>query len=170
MYKKRLVPVESPHIPLSQMEIFLEISAVMGIIFSLLILYRSWSMVPAIVPTHFGISGVPDAWGGKSSLFLLPAISTLIYLMMTILGRFPRIYNYPVTITETNYVVQYYLARCLLVWIKTEMIWLFGWLNWLTVQTSLGHQSGLGWTALPIILSVTIITMVFYFQQAFQAR
>lgn len=170
MFKKRYVPDQQPYIPLSQMEIFLEIAAIMGMIFSLLILARTWSMLPEVVPTHFGISGAPDAWGDKSSLLLLPAISILLYLTMTILGRFPGIYNYPVTITESNYVIQYYLARSLLAWIKAEIVWLFVWLNWLTIQTSLGHIAGLGWVAMPIILIITFVTIVVYFQQAWQSR
>jgi uncharacterized membrane protein len=170
MLKKRFVPEQKPYIPLSQMEIFLEIAAAMGLVFGLIILARSWNMLPDIVPTHFGISGAPDAWGAKTSLLLLPGIGILIYLSITILGRFPGLYNYPVTITETNYMIQYYLARSLMAWLKTEIIWLFLWLNWLTIQTSLGHATGLGWAAMPIILIVTIVTIVVYFQQAFQAR
>lgn len=170
MLQKRFVPDQKPSIPLSQMELFLEIAAAMGILFSLTILIRSWNMLPDIVPTHFGISGTPDAWGGKNSLLLLPAVSGGLYLLLTILGRFPGIYNYPVTITETNYLIQYYLARSLLAWIKTEIIWMFVWLNWLTIQTALGNQAGLGWAAMPVILIVITVTIVAYFQQAFQAR
>jgi uncharacterized membrane protein len=35
----------------------------------------NWSDLPARVPRHFGISGLPDGWGAKTGLWLAPAIA-----------------------------------------------------------------------------------------------
>lgn len=49
--------------------------------FALLAWY--WSQIPDSVPTHWGVSGEPDAWSDKgASLFLLPLISIGVYLLM----------------------------------------------------------------------------------------
>jgi uncharacterized membrane protein len=156
--------------PLSQMEIFLELTALLGIIFNLLIIWKWWPQVPTIVPTHFGPAGIADAWGSKESLFLLPAVAVGLYLLMTVLARFPNLYNYPWRITEQNSVIQYYLARALLAWLKTEIIWMFAWINYQTIQTALGKAAGLGLILVPITMLVIFGTVVIYFNQAYQAR
>jgi len=47
--------------------------------------------LPDRIPTHFGPSGRPDAWGGRDSVYLGPTImglvSMLVYALMTNLGR-----------------------------------------------------------------------------------
>jgi hypothetical protein len=42
---------------------------------------RAYPRLPLRVPTHFGFSGRPDAWGRKETIFLLPAVSLGIYLL-----------------------------------------------------------------------------------------
>lgn len=37
--------------------------------------------LPARVPSHFGSSGAPDAWGGKGSVLVLPLVQTAVYLV-----------------------------------------------------------------------------------------
>lgn len=42
-----------------------------------------WGQIPDSVPTHWGMSGEPDAWSDKgASLFLLPILSIGVYLLM----------------------------------------------------------------------------------------
>src|SRR5579863_833739 len=59
--------------------------------------------LPDRIPTHFDISGQPNAWGSPQFLWLLPVVGTGLYLLMTALAsiRFRR-YNLPVRVTETN--------------------------------------------------------------------
>lgn len=48
-----------------------------------------WKDLPGQVPTHFGISGKPDDWSGRSALLLLPtAIPLFIYLLTLVLPAF----------------------------------------------------------------------------------
>ena len=41
-----------------------------------------WDQLPEIVPTHFGISGQPDAYGPKWTLIILSAVSVGIYFLL----------------------------------------------------------------------------------------
>lgn len=47
--------------------------------------------LPERIPTHFGPSGRPDAWGGRESIFLGPSIMGIVsiftYVLLTNLGR-----------------------------------------------------------------------------------
>lgn len=39
-----------------------------------------WRKLPPQVPHHFGFDGEPDAWGSRSFVLILPALSLLAYL------------------------------------------------------------------------------------------
>jgi uncharacterized membrane protein len=54
--------------------------------------------LPSTIPTHFNIEGKADAWGGPSSIFIVPgimgAVSIFIYVLMSNLKKFdPKKYD-----------------------------------------------------------------------------
>lgn len=52
------------------------------IIAPLIYLAFVWNQLPEIVPTHFGVSGQPDAYGPKWTLIILSAVSVGIYFLL----------------------------------------------------------------------------------------
>ena len=59
--------------------------------------------LPDRVPTHFDISGQPNAWGSPGILWILPAVGLGLYALMTALASIQfRSYNLPVRVTEVN--------------------------------------------------------------------
>jgi len=48
--------------------------------------------VPEQIPTHFGSSGRPDSYGGKTSIFIAPIVSALAFVFLTIIDKYPNIY------------------------------------------------------------------------------
>jgi uncharacterized membrane protein len=152
------------------LEIGLETAAALGMLTMLYVAITSWPLLPEIIPHHFGVSGKPDAWGGKWILWLLPGISLVLYVGLTILGRYPHVYNYPRPITEKNAAAQYHLARTMIVALKAEIILLFAYLQQQTIQVALGKTEGLGVAFLPIFLILIFGTIGIYFVKAYQAR
>jgi len=57
---------------------FIAMAAVAGLIVILAVFAHDYAMAPAIVPTHFGVLGAPDAWGPRSTFIIFPAIATVI--------------------------------------------------------------------------------------------
>ena len=55
-------------IPLTLMEFIAEVVALIGLVLPIIYMAAIWSTIPDIVPTHFGLSGQANAWGGKESL------------------------------------------------------------------------------------------------------
>jgi uncharacterized membrane protein len=118
--------------------------------------------LPETIPVHFNGAGVPDGYGSRSSLWLLPLIGMSIYLMMTILSAFPHIYNYPVKITPENAIVQYRLASRLMRILKTLILVIFSFISYKTIKTATGNAEGLGKAFLPVFLLITFgIIIVF---------
>jgi uncharacterized membrane protein len=52
------------NVPTSALERVLNIVSIWGVVIIWANLIASWKNIPDRIPTHFGFSGVPDAWGG----------------------------------------------------------------------------------------------------------
>jgi uncharacterized membrane protein len=157
-------------VPRSQTESILEFMSGGVLLFLIILLFQNWERIPDSIPTHFGASGKPNSWGSKYTLLLLPSILIIIYSGFTILSRYPHVYNYPWQITEENAERQYLLARTFLSWLKLEIILLFTFIEWTTIQVALGYSEGLGFKFLPISLIVVFGTIGIYFWLAYKAR
>lgn len=157
-------------IPRSPAAAVLDIVAAAGAVLSVALPVQSWKALPPVIPVHFGLSGMPDGWGAKAILWLFPALSAAIYVGLTVMSRFPHTFNYPVPITEENAARQYQIACELLSWLKAELICLFGWIAWRTVQVALGKAEGLGVGFVPAVVLAIFATTGFYFWQACRAR
>lgn len=115
-----------------------------GVLFIVALLASVWDRLPLRVPTHFGLAGRPDAWGSRNTLLLFLVIPAVTHIGLTVLSRFPWVYNYPVQVTQENYRRLYALGRGMMLWLRTEMVWLFVALGWQTIFVALGQASGLG--------------------------
>lgn len=88
--------------PLSSILVFrgpLEIIAVVACLLPLLIILRAWDTLPDEIPTHFGITGRPDRWGGRWQAWILPVVALGLYALFSfitgtwdwVLGRQPAL-------------------------------------------------------------------------------
>lgn len=157
-------------LPLSNCEKVIEVLSAIGVLLIFLIVITSWESVPGRIPTHFGSSGLPDAWGGKGSLVFLPIVVLVLYLLLSIVSKYPHTFNYPLKITEENARVQYQNARHLMAFLKTEITWSFTYIQWKTIQVAFGKAEGLGNIYLPILLIVIFGTIGVYLYKAKQYK
>jgi len=97
--------------------------------------------LPAVIPTHYGFSGAPNAYGGKGSLLPLPILSICLAVLLTVLSRYPRRYKYSWPITPENAPRQYALFRLLMRWITLEMVWMLCGLQGLLIQSAQSHHA-----------------------------
>ncbi|MEL7566816.1 MAG: DUF1648 domain-containing protein [Dehalobacterium sp.] len=133
-------------------------------------LLRFWPVLPETIPTHFGFSGQPDAWGSKTTLLILPLTGLVLYVILTGVGFFPHTYNYLWAITEKNARTQYKLAQALIGCLKTEIVWLFSYMVWKTMMISLGKAEGMGKIFVIVFLGIIFGTLGLYFYCSAQAR
>ncbi len=82
-------------VPRSRMEKAIEIIAALGIIFNILTAFQAWPHLPARIPSHFGLFGEPDGWGGKGTLLVATMVNLVLYASLTVLSFYPHIYNFP---------------------------------------------------------------------------
>lgn len=149
-------------LPFSGLEKIFELIAAAGLLLSIFLVINYWSDIPNDVPSHFGISGKPDAWGGKGILVMLPLVSLFLYALFTVVSRFPQHANYLIKITEQNAERQYRLARQFMAILKAELIWIFTLINWASIAVALGRCDGLGVLFLPVFLIIVFGTIGIY--------
>jgi uncharacterized membrane protein len=121
--------------------------------------FAVWGRIPPRVPVHFGARGLPDAWGARSSLLLLPVLGVALFVVLTVLERFPRLYNYPVRLTAQNAEALFRLGRQLVVTVKLTTTAILAYLFWASTRVALGEMPGLHRWFFPLTLAVIGATL-----------
>lgn len=147
-------------------EIIMESVSIMAIFINIGLLLKYYTLLSNTIPTHFNAAGAPDRYGSKSSIFVLPIIVFIMYFFLTLLSRFPNIYNYPKPITRENAKYQYRCARQLMIIIKTEIMICFTYIEWTIIKVVLGNSNGLGLWFLLIFLTIIFGTLAIYIRKA----
>lgn len=96
-------------------------------------LFLSWNSIPDKIPGHYDAMGNVDRVGSKNELLVLPIISWIMYLGMTVIGKFPQIWNTGVTVTEENKERVYRVLKNMLSTIKLIIVAVF---VYLTINSS----------------------------------
>src|ERR1700722_6130984 len=100
--------------PRSRAQWFFEGLSLLLVIFMFAIVAVHWSQFPDLVPAHYGISGKPNGWHGKSFLLILPCIAAIVWLVMTVAQRYQRLINIPFTIDRDSPEVQSVLRNMMI--------------------------------------------------------
>jgi uncharacterized membrane protein len=140
----------------------LELTAVLALIALIIFTWTSLqgsNPLPARVPTHFGASGQPDAWGRPSSLWMLPIVAVGLYLLITVVSFFPGSFNFPVRQTPANRPRLEKLALRMIAFLKAELVCLFLMLQLWIVQSVRSGHSGLPPWLVPLALVVIFGTI-----------
>ena len=110
-------------VPLKKIDYIIELIAMILLLSSWIYSIQTYHSLPDIIPTHFDIHGQVDDNGSKGTLFIMPIIFSVVYLLLTILNTKPQSFNFPVKITEENAAIQYQFATRLLRVMNTLIGW-----------------------------------------------
>ncbi|MFC5402555.1 DUF1648 domain-containing protein [Cohnella soli] len=153
----------------SALEKALQLAGWLVLIAMIVFISVKWGGLPQRMPTHFNLRGEPDGWGSRWTLWILPAISALLFIGLNQLSRVPHVFNYPVAITEQNAAFQYTVARQLLAWINFEITVMFAYISWTIVNAAKSGGVGGAWDIL-IIVGVLFVTIGIYLTRAIRGR
>lgn len=148
-------------IPRTFLENILDIAAIIVFIAGAAKLIMQWSSIPGTVPIHFNGAGEPDGWGSKVNLWILLVIGSMMWVLLTVLEKFPHVYNY-LFLTEENAERQYKNARLMLNVIKNEVLLFFVYMSWVSGEIANGKNTSLSMWDLPIFI-ITITASIAFF-------
>ena len=115
--------------------------------------------LPDRIPMHFDVAGNVNGWASAGALWLLPGLALGLWLLMTLVARFPGSFNYPVQVTAQNQAALEALAQQMIAWIKAELVWMFCWMQGVTLQIARGHATRMPAGAMPVTLAVVFGTI-----------
>lgn len=135
----------------------------------LIVMLASWVIVivnynnlPDIIPIHYNAAGEADGFGSKRQILSLPTIATVMFLALTILNKFPHVFNYPVMITEANALRNYTNATRMVRYLKFVIALIFGLIALQTIRSVNEQIDNLGAWFLPATLALLFLPL-FYF-------
>lgn len=100
------------------------ISAMFLLAATIFIIIR-WSQIPETVPSHYDIIGNVDGYSGKIALIWELGIAWGILILLTVIERFPGLWNLPVKVTPQNKNKLYLITRTMMGGIKLLIALLF---------------------------------------------
>lgn len=143
---------------LTKTDYLLEAAVFLGLASIWILAITAYHSLPEIIPTHYGFNGQADDWGSKAAIFILPVISLVMIIGMSILNRFPHIFNYPLKVTEENAMQLYRKGTLLIRIIKVIIVILFMFIEWLICDVPENNQLPVWF--LPVVLIVPVILPV----------
>lgn len=88
---------------------------------TIILTVASWGSLPEMVPTHYDVSGAVDAYGGKMTVWLVPACSVGCCALMEFCARMrPDKINIPVKIRPGKETESYSVMRIMAHWLNVE--------------------------------------------------
>lgn len=153
---------------LNAIDVWLDKIALAGIILLWLHTILKYNGLPGSIPIHYNLRGEIDGYGSKLIIFLGPLIAAVVSAGMSLLNKYPHIFNYPATITEQNAERQYLLATRLFRFIKLAVAIIFIYINFTIIHDSKTGMSSSRWWDLPIILLAIFMPLTWYFIKAFK--
>ncbi|MBN1435265.1 DUF1648 domain-containing protein [Candidatus Fermentibacterales bacterium] len=130
----------------------------------------AWQDLPETIALHFDLQGRPDGFGSRGIILLMPAMAWLMNIMLTVVQRFPHIFNYAWPITRANARAQYELAFRLMSWVRLVATLVMAYLGWVMAESAEGAQPALGAWFLPASGIAVILALAAYLVRAYRNR
>jgi uncharacterized membrane protein len=141
---------------------------IIAIVWGLII--TNYANLPDTIPTHYNGLGQVDGFGGKATILTLPLIATILFIGLTVLNKFPHVFNYPTKITQGNAFRQYTNATRLMRYLKLIVVFIFGIIAFKTIQNANGEADGLGVWFLPLTLGLIFIPLIYFIVKSLKTK
>lgn len=125
--------------------------------------------LPARIPTHFDLAGNPNGWGQPGMLWLLPIVASVVILLMWLVARHPRAFNYPLRVAPAARPRLEAITLGMIAWLQLESAALFLLIQYAIVESARAGQNRLSPALVPVVLVVLIGTAVWHTRAMFVA-
>lgn len=140
-----------------KLDIVLNFLSILTLIATILLTILNWDKIPEIIPMHYDFLGNPNRWGNKSELIILIVIMSLMYIIMTVVEKYPKYWNTGVKITEENKDRVYPILLHLLTTTKFIMMCIFTYISVNTIGEVKIHA-----LFVPIFILVLFVNLIYW--------
>jgi hypothetical protein len=163
---------ERPRIQIQQTSTDRWLDAISYLLLTFLIAYPVYlySSLPEPNAVHTNISRQLFSYKSKEIILILPALGVFLFIMFTVLLRYPHIYNYPEKVTEQNAISVYTTGirfmRIMRIWVLIIFI--------LVTKGSMGialnrQDDFLRWI-IPLVFLLTAMLIIYVFIKLLRIR
>jgi uncharacterized membrane protein len=144
------------------MKTYREILTRFVFVWQLLYILNVWHSLPLLLPSHFGLNGLPDRYAPRSILWFVFAVSALVVLLTLIVERCPQTFNLPQPVGAPDRSRLEALARDLIGWLRLEITCTFAYILWSIVKVGLHKSAGLGTGFTFVCLGGVFLTLGYF--------
>lgn len=141
---------------------FLETISWVFLVFLWFITIWNYSALPKVIPIHFDYKGVADQFGGKENILGIPIVASVLYVLLTILSKYPHLHNYATKVTLENTEKNYIRSTRLLRIIKLVILIIFSMIVIQTVEISKINGTAISVWLLPFSLALIFIPIIIF--------
>ena len=136
----------------------LDIASLASLFFLIALPFLYYADLPDTIPIHYGA----DGYGSILTIFLLPAIGTLLFAGLTMLNKYPHLFNYPHEITEENKERSYRSAQKIISALKLLITLISAYITFVTIRKSDSDTASLGTLFLALTCFMTFGLIAYY--------
>jgi uncharacterized membrane protein len=118
--------------------------------------------LPELIPMHYNLAGKVDRFGGRTTIFTLPILTTVLYIGLTLLHVFPQQLKYTASIPLENKQLLFITAMRMKRYLKLIIVVLFGYILYADIQYSNETSNGLGFWFLPVTIVVICLPTIYF--------
>lgn len=143
----------------STTDILLELATLIILAICWIITIYNLKILPESIVSHFDLHGNPDKYSSKYFLFFIPALQSLLIILLFTLNHYPHKFNYLETITPQNAEKIYKQGvRMMRIVNLSIAIFLTG-IQYFIVQSAINQR--LSKLFLPILLIIVVLAPIF---------
>lgn len=146
-------------------DIFINAACPVLLLGILVFLALRWRDIPDRIPGHYNAAGVVDRWGKKGELLVVPIISWIMYIGMTLVECFPHIWNTGARVTKQNEARVYRIIKNLIGTMKLLFV-----LNFTSLTMNSSFSRALPQWHLPVLLMLVFGSLIFFIIKLVRAR
>lgn len=141
----------------TKLQIAIEVLGLIALLGMIAFVALKWNNLPSKIPMHYDAQGAVNKWGGKNEILLMPVISVVLYVLISVVSFFPKSWNMPTKVREENKLEVYSSMKTMLILMKAELVAVFFYITY-----KMAMQAALEPWFLPAFLVITIGTVVLF--------
>ena len=121
-------------------------------------------------PVHFNAWGEVDGWGDRSMLWKVVCLEVALWVLLSIVERFYRIFNYPVRVTEENRGAVQRLGVRMIRVLKMMLALFIMYLQYATIGVALGWSGGLNEVVVVVSPALVVAVLLVFVWKMYACR
>lgn len=149
----------------SKFDVIINIICLLCLVGSAVFLIINWDKISSSIPGHYNAAGEVDKMTDKSSSIILLIVGLIMFIGLSIIEKFPQIWNTGVQVTEENKEKVYRILKSMVETIKLLITLVF---SYLALQSTTGEN--LPSLFLPIYLMSIFGSLTFFIIRLVKAK